>query len=95
MFLYSNYTNIFNKIIKDNLDLNLLNNFLTVLKKIEDGECDQHEASVIVGNILKELYVDSAIRKEQNREKRDKKRKKKDNKRKKKNISWLEYKKTL
>ena len=65
-----------------------------VLQKIEEGECDQHEASVIVGNILKELFVDSAIRKEEKREKRERK-KKKDNKRKKKNISWLEYKKTL
>ena len=48
-FLYGNYTNIFNKVYKENIDLNLLHNFLTILKTIEDGECDQHEASYKVG----------------------------------------------
>ena len=62
VFLYSNYTNIFNKVIKDNLDLSLLNKFLIVLKSIEDGKCDQHEASYKVGQILKQIYIDSAVR---------------------------------
>jgi hypothetical protein len=35
---------------------------LTVLKLIEDGKVDQHEGSVIVGKILKELYLDSAVK---------------------------------
>jgi len=93
-FLFKNYTNIFNKLVKGEINLEILGRLIMVLQKIEEGECDQHEASVIVGNILKELFVDSAIRKEEKREKRERK-KKKDNKRKKKNISWLEYKKTL
>ena len=32
-------------------------------KKIEDGELDQHEGSFMVGSILKELYIDSALKK--------------------------------
>ena len=48
-FLYSNYTNIFNKLYKKQLDLNILNQFLTILKDVEEGEQDQHEASVRVG----------------------------------------------
>ena len=30
---------------------------------IEDEKVDQHEASVLVGKLLKELYVDSALKK--------------------------------
>mgnify|MGYP006925703700 FL=1 len=35
---------------------------LDVLKQIEDGNVDQHEGSVVIGKILKELYVDSALK---------------------------------
>lgn len=62
-FLFNNYTDIFNKIRKDEIDLLLFNKFLTLLKSIEDGELDQHNASYQVGKILKEIYIDSALRK--------------------------------
>ena len=61
-FLFSNYTDIYNKIYKDELDLNIMSNLLDVLKHIEDGKVDQHEGSVMVGKVLKELYVDSALK---------------------------------
>ena len=90
-FLYKNYTNIFNKIYKDNIDLNLFNKFLLVLEKIEEGKCDQHQASFEVGKVLKEIYIDSAMREG---DKLDKKNKKKPVKtRKAKSISWNEFKK--
>jgi hypothetical protein len=62
-FLFTYYTDIYNKIRKDEIDIGILNKFLDVLKRIEDGELDQHEGSFLVGSILKELYVDSALRK--------------------------------
>tara|TARA_B100000575_G_C22899797_1_gene523139 strand:+ start:119 stop:595 length:477 start_codon:yes stop_codon:yes gene_type:complete len=93
-FLFENYTNIFNKVVKGEINLEILGRLIMVLKKIEDGLCDQHEASVLVGSILKELYVDSAL-KEDERRNRNEKKKKKEKKRKSKNISWLEFKKTL
>jgi hypothetical protein len=62
-FLFNNYTDIYNKIRKDELDLQLFNKFLGILKMIEDGELDQHSGSYQVGNILKEIYIDSALRK--------------------------------
>ena len=62
-FLFTYYTDIYNKIRKDEIDLNILNRFLNVLRNIEDGEIDQHEGSYIVGSLLKELYVDSALKK--------------------------------
>ena len=61
-FLFTNYTDIFNKIKKDELDISLFNEFLEILKSIEDGKIDQHEGSYKVGKLLKEIYVDSAIR---------------------------------
>ena len=72
-FLFTYYTDIFNKVRKDEIDILILNKFLDVLRQIEDGKLDQHEGSFLVGALLKELYVDSAIRKaekldEQNKE---------------------------
>jgi hypothetical protein len=62
-FLFTYYTDIYNKIRKDEIDINILNQFLDVLEKIEEGELDQHEGSFQVGTLLKKLYVDSALRK--------------------------------
>lgn len=61
-FLFDNYTDIFNKLMKDELDLSIMTQLLTVLKLIEDGKIDQEHGSVMVGKVLKELYVDSALK---------------------------------
>jgi hypothetical protein len=61
--LFTYYTDIFNKIRKGEIDIGILNKFLDVLRKIEDGDLDQHEGSFMVGSILKELYIDSALKK--------------------------------
>ena len=74
-FLFNNYTDIYNKIKKNTIDLNILDKFLNVLKKIEDGELNQHEGSYLVGKQLKELYVDSALRTQEKLEAKDKHRK--------------------
>jgi hypothetical protein len=62
-FLFTYYTDIYNKIKKDEISLSILFQFLNVLKRIEDGEVDQHEGSFLVGTLLKELYIDSALKK--------------------------------
>ena len=91
MWLWKNYMNIYNKLKKDELNLSILHNFLAVLKQIENGELDQHEGSIKVGKILKELYVDSAVQQEKKREAKDKRKSKK--KKNGQNISWNDYKK--
>lgn len=63
-FLFNNYTDLYNKIMNDNLDLAILERFLGILKKIEDGEIDQHEGSYLVGTYLKEMYIDSVLKTE-------------------------------
>lgn len=89
-FLYKNYTNIFNKVLKDNLNMDLLHKFLVILESIENGKFDQHEASVKVGQILKEIYIDSSLREAKKNDNR--KRNKKVKTIKPKKVSWNEYK---
>ena len=90
-FLFNNYTDIFNKVKKDIIDLNILDYFLKTLKKIEDGEIDQNEGSYLVGDLLKKIYVDSALRREKQLDEKNntscKKRPIKE-----KNISYIQYK---
>ena len=91
-FLWNNYTNIFNRLMKNELNLNILKAFIRKLKEIEDGVTDQHEASVHIGQILKEMYVDSALKREKNYEETESKNKKKE-KKPSHNISWNQFKK--
>ena len=62
-FLFTYYTEIYNKVKKDEIDLAILFQFFDILKNIEEGTLDQHEGSFAVGNILKKLYIDSALKK--------------------------------
>ena len=62
-FLFTYYTDIYNKIRKDEIDLKILFNALDVLRDIEDGKMDQHEGAFEFGNLLKKIYVDSALKK--------------------------------
>ena len=60
-FLYTNYPNIYNKLLKDQIDIKVMYTFLDELAKIEDGAQNQHEASYNIGMLLKSLYVDKKI----------------------------------
>ena len=93
LFLYTNYSDIFHKAVANELDYMLMTKVLSVLKQIEDGNVDQHEGSVLVGKLLKELYVDSALRRAENLDKEHASEEKTplyDGKK----ISWKEYKLT-
>ena len=101
-FLFNNYTDIFNKIKKDIIDLNILDYFLKTLKKIEDGELDQHEGSYLVGELLKKIYVDSALRREKKLDEKNtldnnenNKTTKKNHPQKEKAISYSQYKQLI
>ena len=61
-FLFYNYFQLYNQIIKEDLDMNIMNKFLDVLSQIEDGVVDQHEGSFMVGKMLKEIYIDGKVR---------------------------------
>lgn len=60
--MYNLYTDLFNKLVKDELNLVIMIKLIRILELIEQGNVDQNEGSVMVGKLLKELYVDSAMR---------------------------------
>ena len=100
-FLFFNYTDIYNKILKNEINTDTLYSFIGVLKQIEDGELNEHDGSIKVGELLKTLYIDSAMRKSKKLDEENEKNKnhgsKGDNNEKDerviKTISWAEYKK--
>lgn len=61
-FLFCKYTDIYNRLMRDEIDLVIMFKALQTLKRIEDGELDQQEGSVIVGKLFHEMYVDSALK---------------------------------
>ena len=62
-FLFNNYTDIFNKVKKEEMNLAILDQLLAVLKQIEDGDYDQHSGAHEVGKLLKKIYIDGALMK--------------------------------
>lgn len=61
-FLFSKYTDIYNRLLRDEINLGIMDVALKTLKQIEDGKIDQQEGSVIVGKLFHEIFVDSALK---------------------------------
>lgn len=61
-FLYDNYSDIFRRMMNDEVNIITLSKLLIVLKLIEDCQIDQQDGSVRVGRLLKEMYLDSAVK---------------------------------
>ena len=61
-FMFRNYTDIFNRARKGNLDFEIMGQFVDVLTRIEEGELGQHEGAHEVGTLLKKIYIDSAVK---------------------------------
>jgi hypothetical protein len=94
-FLFNNYTDIFNKVKKDEMNLNILSELLDVLKKIEDGKFDQHTGAYEVGKLLKEMYIDSALMKSEKLDSKNGTKTTTTSRPKPKKISWKDYKTNL
>ena len=90
-FLFNYYTDIFNKVKKDEINLQILEKLLNVLYTIEEGTLDQHEGSFEVGKLLKQIYIDSALRKA---DKLDKEHESQEIEKPVEKISWAEFKKS-
>jgi hypothetical protein len=91
-FLWTYYTDLYNKIRKDEIDIKILFQFLDVLEKIEKGELDQHEGSFEVGTLLKKIYVDSALKKAEKLNNEENNENKTEIIKPQVNISWKQYK---
>ena len=60
-FLFLNYMELYTTLLKTDVEPDIMNAVLTCLEQIETGECNQHEASVRVGTLLKSIYIDKVI----------------------------------
>jgi len=60
-FLFYEYMELYNLLLKEDMEPTILFQLLDVLKDIEDGLCDQTEGSVRVGTLLKEIYIDQKL----------------------------------
>ena len=61
-FLFMNYMELYNLLLKNEMNMSIMNQLLECLESIEKGECDQTEASVRVGTLLKTIYIDTLIK---------------------------------
>lgn len=60
-FLYVHYPDIFSRLIKDEINIDMLSKLIMILSYIENGKLDQHEASYQVGLLLKNMYIDPKL----------------------------------
>jgi hypothetical protein len=91
-FLFNNYTDIFNKVKKNEMNLDILLKLIEVLKNIEEGLIDQHTGAFEVGKILKAMYIDSALLKAEKIDKKTGEKMPSIDTVVAKNISWKEFK---
>jgi hypothetical protein len=60
-FLFFNYMQLYNTILKENIDITIMFRLINILREIENGTYDQHEGSYAVGKLLKEIYIDGTL----------------------------------
>lgn len=90
-FLLVHYRDIFFKVLKNEIDVSLLFTFINILEKIETGILNQHEASFQVGTILKKIYIDSTLKRNEKLNKKDEKKEKRKEKKLQKKLSFEEW----
>ena len=94
-FLFKNYTQIYNMLLKNDLDIDVFNKLLDNLEKIENGELSQHDASIRVGQVLKSLYIDHVVKEKNDSDAKfqeEQERMKKEQAKNIKDISWKQFK---
>jgi hypothetical protein len=73
-FMHEHYSDILFKLIKEEADINLIFRFVDLLAAIEEGQLNQHEASFQVGTILKKIYIDSVLKRDELRKQEEEQR---------------------
>lgn len=63
-FLYNAYTDIYNRLFKDQLDVNLMLDALRTLKQVETGKINQQEGSILMGKLFYKVFVSNATKHE-------------------------------
>lgn len=92
-YLLTNYSNIYNKLLKYEIDVKILYMFLDELESIENGEKNQHEASFEIGKLLKKMYIDPRIGEEKEEETKPNNEEREKVPEAPKTMSWTDFKK--
>lgn len=92
-FLFMNQPGIFYRLFKNELDLTLLQKVIDTLQQIEEGNMTQHDASVNIGQLVADLYTDSALKAAANLDAKNPVESKPQPKTPTHSVSWQEYKK--
>ena len=92
-YLFMQQPGIFYRLFKNELDLTLLQKVIDTLQQIEDGHITQHEASVNIGQLVADLYTDSALKAAANLDAKNPTEAKPQPKQPTHSMSWQEYKK--
>jgi hypothetical protein len=83
-FLFRNYTVIYNKLIRNQIDINVFYVFLDKLKQIENGKLSQQEAAYDIGMLLRNMYIDPRLKEMEEKKEPDYKKGK--------DVSWSDFK---
>jgi len=62
-YLAENHTDLYNRIRKNEINMDILWRAIDVLEQIEEGVMDKYQGSVEFGTLLREIYIDSALKK--------------------------------
>jgi hypothetical protein len=87
------HTDLLNRMIKDELDLPMFEKIIDALESIENGDETQESASTNIGQMLADLYVNSALKQKQISDETESNTTKTITPV--KNITWKEYKQSL
>ena len=60
-YLNVHFNGVFNYLLKENINYDIMAQFLYVLKMIEDGKMTQQDGSGAIGKILGQIYLDPAV----------------------------------
>lgn len=83
-FLFRNYTVIYNKILRNQIDIHMFYVFLDKLKQIENGKLSQQEAAYDIGMLLRNMYIDPRLKELEEKKEPDYKKGK--------DVSWSDFK---
>ncbi len=83
-FLFRNYTVIYNKLLRNQIDIHIFYVFLDKLKQIENGKLSQQEAAYDIGMLLRNMYIDPRLKEMEEQKEPDYKKGK--------DVSWTDFK---
>ena len=55
-YIYTSFPDVFDRVVKNDMNLDVFEKIVLILKMIEDGKVNQSEASALVGKLSQKLF---------------------------------------